>query len=170
PQPNTQLPLLPPPTPLTTPEANLAPTGKFIVLRGNKLIEGTATVSGDKVIVKQGAIDRPFPKAEVLFVGESRDDVYRFMLARVPATDPAARLTVAKWCMLSGLREQALGEAREILKLQPGNAGATELARSLEESLKQFPADGSTPKPQGGTLVTDPEPDITAEAATSFAS
>lgn len=170
PQSKNQLPLLPPPTLLPTPEANLAAAGKFIVLRGNKLIEGTATVSGDKVIVRQGALDRPFPKADVLFVGESRDDVYRFMLARVSATDPAARLSVAKWCMLSGLREQALGEAREILKLQPGNAAATDLARSLEESLRQFPPDGSTPKPQGGALVSEPEADVTAEGATSFAS
>lgn len=163
---------LPAPTPLPTPEVKLAPSGKFIVLKGNKLIEGTASVAGEKVVVRQGALDRPFPKADVQFVGDTRDDVYRFMLAKVPATDPAARLSVAKWCMTSGLREQALVEAREVLKLQPGNASAADVARSLEESLKQFPPDGSTPttRPLGGTLVTEPEPDVTAEGATAFAS
>lgn len=161
---------LPNPTPIPQPDAKLSSGGMFIVLKGNKLIEGNATVTGDKVILRQGALERSIPKADVLFVGQTRDEVYRFMLATVPATDPVARLSVAKWCLLSGLREQGLVEAREVLKLQPGNTAAADIARSLEESLRQFPSDGSVPRPPGGTLVAEPDLDVTPEGATTFAS
>lgn len=160
---------LPPPTPLSAPPVQLTSSGQFVVLKGNKLIEGTVTVTGEKVVVRQGVLDRSLSKADVHYIGQTRDDVYRFMLSQVSATDPSARLAVARWCMLNGLREQALTEAREVLKLQPTNTAAADVARSLEESLKQFPADGSLPKPSGGRLVTEPEPDVTPESSTTFA-
>jgi hypothetical protein len=173
------LPTLPSPTPIKPgldmlkpePAANLAPAGKFIVLRGNKLIEGAVIANGDKIIVRRGTLDRSFAKADVLYVAESRDEVHRFMLATVPANNPDARLMVAKWCTLNGLREQALVEARAILKLAPGHRGAADLARSMEESLRQFPGNGSQPKTQGALVtVHEPEPDITPEAASTFVS
>jgi hypothetical protein len=72
------------------------------------------------------------------------------------------------------LREQALTEAREILKLDARNTAAAEMARSLEESLKAFPADGSAPvaaaKTPGGALVAEIEPDVTPEGAAAFVS
>jgi hypothetical protein len=166
---------LPAPTPL--PAEGGAPPGaggKFVILKGHKLIEGAVTVTADQVIVRQGSLDRPFPKSEVLQVAETRDDVYQFMLGRVKADDPVARLAVARWCMYSGLREQALTEAREVLRLRPGDTTAADMARSLEESLKLFPADGSAPvvaaKPAEGRLVTTGAvADVTPEGASSFA-
>jgi hypothetical protein len=168
---------LPAPTPFTPgldslhpePQANLAPTGKFVVLKGNRLVEGTVKLQGDKVIVRQGALDRGFARADVLCLADSRDAVYQFMRSKAgEAID--SRLAVAKWCTLNGLREQALAEARDILKAQPAHRGASDLARSLESSLKQFPADGSRPRPEGALVTVDePAGDVTADAATTFA-
>ena len=102
-------------------------------------------------------------------MADTRDEVYRFMLAKVDATNADARLAVAKWCTLHGLREQALTEAREIVKLQPTHRGAADLARSMEESLRQFPPEGSTQKPRGSLVtVIEPEVDVAPEAAASF--
>ncbi len=144
------------------------------MVKGDKFIEGSVLVAGEKAIIRRGSLDSPIPKTDILFVAETKDEVYRFMLAKVKPTDAVARLKVARWCMFAGLRDQALTEAREVLKIQPSNAGAAELARSLEESLKEYPGDGSTPvpaKPPAGTLVTtEPEPDVTPEGATTFAS
>jgi len=168
---------LPAPTPFTPgldslqpePQADLAPTGKFVVLKGNRLVEGTVKLLGDKVIVRQGSLDRGFAKADVLCLADSRDAVHQFMRSRAGDTIDS-RLAVAKWCTLNGLREQALAEVRDILKAQPTHRGASELARSLESSLKQFPADGSRPKPEGALVTVDePAADVTAEAATTFA-
>jgi hypothetical protein len=167
------LPILPPPT-RQQPSAAGPGSGKFIVLKGNKLVEGSVSVAGEKAVLRQGSFEREMPKTDVLFVAETKDDVYRFMLAQVPATDAAARLGVARWCMFAGLREQALVEAREVLKIQPINASAAQMVRSLEESLKLAPPDGSAPvvavRPPGGVLETELDVDLTAEGATTFAS
>jgi hypothetical protein len=169
---------LPAPTPFTPgldslhpePAAKLPPTGKFVVLKGNRLVEGTAKIQGDKVIVRQGALDRSFARADVLCLADSRDGVYQYMRSKA-GNNVDSRLAVAKWCTFNGLREQALNEAREILKLQPTHRGATDLARSVEESLRQFPANGSRPKSEGALVtVEEPAADVTAEAATTFIS
>ncbi|MFM8274184.1 MAG: hypothetical protein ACKODX_17895, partial [Gemmata sp.] len=169
-------------TPTTHPDAVVSDS-KYVVLKDDKIIEGPVSLRGDVVVVRQGSLDRPFSKSQVQFVADSKDDVYRFMLAKVPADDTAARLGVARWCMFAGLREQALVEAREIEKLQPGHAGAAALARSLELSLKQFPS-AKAPKMELPArpafpvdlktapmppVAPDPEPDVTAEAAKQFA-
>ena len=179
------------PTEARAPEA-LAVTGRFVVLQENKLIEGAVSVAEDTVFVTQGAIKRKFPKSQVQFVGDSRDEVHRFMAAKVPATSAAGRLQVARWCMFNGLREQALAEAREVQKIRPTSvegdrvqAAARDLARSLELSLQQFPVETAAkmtapaaptfpaelaPAPVRPTppAVLDPEPDVSPEAALVF--
>ncbi|MDB5310531.1 MAG: hypothetical protein JWO38_4733 [Gemmataceae bacterium] len=137
--------LLPAPTPVPAPV--LPSVGTIVVLQDGKLVEGTVTKSGDKVIVRKGAVDQPFAADKVQYIGTSKDDVYRFMLGKVKPDDAAGRLRVARWCMFNGLREQALGEAREVVRLQPTNTAAADMARALDESLRLFPADGSAPKP-----------------------
>lgn len=166
----------------TRTQAAPLPGTKYVVMKGDKIIEGTVSLRGDEVIVREGAIDRPFAKSQVQFVADSKDDVYQFMLAKVSASDAAARLKVARWCMLSGLREQALTEAREVQKLKPNSSDAADLVRSLELSLQQFPPEGA-PKmtaPVAPTLpaelsgrpvvpVTEPEPEVAPEVLNLFA-
>ncbi|QJW99152.1 hypothetical protein [Frigoriglobus tundricola] len=183
--------LKPVPADVRAPEA-LAVTGRFVVLQENKLIEGAVSVSDDTVFVNQGAITRKFPKGQVQFVADSRDEVHRFMVAKVPAASAAARLQVARWCMFNGLREQALAEARAVQKLpydqriveqtRVHNAAA-DLARSLELSLKQYPVETAAvmaapaaptfpaelaPARPAPPVVLDPEPDVSPEAALVF--
>ena len=171
------LPTAPPPTgaplPAPTPIAN--PT-KFVVLQDGKLVEGIVTTTDEKVTVRQGAIDRPFKKSDVQFAGDTKDDVYRFLLGKVKPTDTAGRLAVARWCMLNGLRPQALAEAREVAKLQPTNTAAADMVRSLEESLRLYPGDGTIAAVPTGVIpapnpaaAAEPEADVSAEAATVFA-
>jgi hypothetical protein len=186
---------LPAPRPLpplgsdTLPKAPLEPLAggaKFVLLKDDKLIEGASvSVSGDTVYVRQGALERPFHKSHVQFVAPGRDEVYKFMLAKVPANDLNARLKVAQWCMFSGMREQALAEAHELLKLQPNNVTVADMIRSLEASLRQFPP-ANAPKMSAPEVPTfpaelntlpppippavDSEPDVTPEAALVFGS
>jgi mono/diheme cytochrome c family protein len=116
------------------------PGTKFVLLKGDRLIEcSSAAPNGDVWVVRQGALDRALPKGEVQFVGDSRDAIYKHVLGRVKADDAGARLQVARWCMYVGMREQALAEAREVQKLDPKNGTAADMIRSLELSLKQFP-------------------------------
>ncbi len=170
----------------TQPREPLATAGKYVLLKDDKLIEGGVTVNGDTILVRQGALDRPFTKSQVQFVAASHDEVYKFMLAKVSANDAAARLKVARWCMFSGLREQALVEAREVQKLQPNATAAADMIRSLELSLQQFPPEGAAkmtapavptfpvelrPAPLPAPVppaAVEPEPDVSPEAALVF--
>ena len=77
--------------------------------------------------------------------------------------------------MYNGLREQAFVEAKEVVKLQPDHKLAAELARTMEESIRLFNADGSTkveatPKADGPLLPksVEADPEIAAEAAAAF--
>ncbi len=196
----TPKPVIPPaPTPLPAPKllpvpgSDVAPrpaaneppgdAGKFVVLNDNKLVEGSGvSIEGNTIRVRQGALDRPFHKSQVQFVASSKDEVYKFMLAKVSADDLSGRLKVARWCMFSGMREQALVEAQAIQKLQPTSTAAADLVRSLELSLRQFPPAGApkmiaperptfpvelrTPEPP----ASEPEPDVTPEASLVFGS
>ncbi len=160
------LPSVPPPTPVTggTPQPSSTQTltveRQFVVLKDEKLIEGQVTQNGEKVIVRQGALDRPFAKADVLFVGKSKDDVYRYMMGKASATDPVARLKVAKWCMFHGMRSQALTEAREVVRLDAKNASALQMVRTLEESLEKFPEAGTAPSPKSGPTANPNGPTL----------
>ena len=53
--------LLPPPTPAQ-------PSGQVVILKDDKIVEGTVTVIGEKIIVRQGAIDRTLKKDEYFHI------------------------------------------------------------------------------------------------------
>ncbi len=180
--PAQKLPAVPPPTKLNPPTPFVPPEapgiGSVVLLQNGKLVEGTVTEAAGKVIVRRGSIDQPFPKDDVQFIGKSKDDCFKHLLGKVKVDDAPGRFKLARWCMYNGLREQALGEAKEVVKLQPNHGAAVEMARALEESLRLFNADGSSktevpaaPKGNGPVLpkAVDADPEIVAEAAVAFA-
>lgn len=186
PVPAPSAPQTPSPLPLPTPTP-VADAANYLILQDGKLVEGTVTVKGDVVVVRQGALDRPFPRVQVQFIGTTKDDVYRHVLGRVNADDVPGRLKVAQWCMFNGMREQALAEARELTKLQPTSTVAADMVRSLEESLRKFPPAGTAvvppapprippavpmvpPTPISGVhdSVPDAEPEVAPEAVAAF--
>ena len=179
-----RLPAVPPPTPVqpggdARPLAapNPVPADRQVVLLADgKLVEGVVTAAGEKVVVRRAGGDQVYAADQVQFVGASKDAAYRFLKAKAEPGDAAGRVRLARWCMLGGMREQALEEAREAAKLQPGNAAATGMVRTLEESLRLYPGDGSTPaRPatpphQGADAPRSPSPEVevTPEAASAF--
>jgi hypothetical protein len=142
------------------------------------------------VTVRRGAIENTYPKDKVQLVAASKDEVYQQILTKVPPGDAAARMKLAKWMLFAGMREQARREALEVVKLQPTNTAAAEMARSLEESLRRFPENGKlaaeappdaapkcpnpgvhtpgSPPPTIPPAVIDPEPAVTPDAAAAF--
>ncbi|MBN9524483.1 hypothetical protein J0H58_39215, partial [bacterium] len=175
---------LPPPLPVTptTPPS----VGSVVVLQDGKVVEGHVSRTADKVVVRRGVINQPFPKEQVKYVAASKDEAYRLALKDTKPDEPAARLRLARWCMYNGMRENALAEAKEVVRLEPANRTAAELVRTLEESLRLYPGDGTTrvtppavqpaapglpavpPPPATPPVVTVPEPDIAPEAVVAF--
>lgn len=152
-------PALPLPTPIAQPAR--PSVGQAILLQDGKIVEGTVAKEGEKVIVRRGVIDQPFEKDKVQFIGESKDGVYRYLLGKLKPDDADGRFKLARWCVFNGMREQALTEVREVVKLQPQHALAREMARTLEESIRLFNADGS-PTNAPATPGTSPAPGLPA--------
>jgi hypothetical protein len=154
-------PALPLPTPIAQPAR--PSVGQAILLQDGKIVEGAVAKEGDKVIVRRGVIDQPFEKDKVQFIGESKDDVYRFLLGKLKPDDADGRFKLARWCVFNGMREQALTEVREVVKLQPQHALAQEMVRTLEESIRLFKADGSpTNAPATPPALNPPAPELPA--------
>ncbi|HEY3788100.1 MAG TPA: hypothetical protein VGL71_04555, partial [Urbifossiella sp.] len=176
------IPNVPPPAPLGAPTPFVPPTppsiGSIILLKDGKMVEGAVTQSTDMVVVRRGSIDQPFARDQVQFIGKSKDECYRHLLGTVKADDAPGRFKLARWCMYNGLRELALGEAKEVVKLQPNMTAAAEMARALEESIRLFNPDGTAKieapaAPKVGAPVlpkaVEADPEIVPEAATAFA-
>jgi len=176
------LPNVPPPAPLGQPTPLVPPAspgvGSVVLLTDGKMVEGTVTLAGEKVLVRRGSIDQPFAQDQVQYIGKTKDDCYKHLLGKTKADDAPGRFKLARWCMYNGLREQALAEAKEVVKLQPNHALAAEMARTLEESIRLFNGDGTSkvpaadaPKPGWPALpkAVESDPEIAAEAAAAFA-
>lgn len=200
--PSVKLPAVPPPSsapgatlPTPTPYVPPAPPslGSVVLLQDGKLVEGHVTQTADKVIVRRGSIDQPFPKDQVQHIGKTKADAYQFLLGKLKPDDTQGRFKLARWCMYNGLREQALAEARQVVKDQPNHTAAADMARALEESMRLFHPDGTpvNPKPVAATpapalpavppapkgnsgfaappvSVVEPDADVTPEAAIAF--
>jgi len=185
------LPQVPPPALPLPPPQTVTPTlppsaGSVVVLQDGKVVEGHVSRMEDKVIVRRGGADQKFPTEQVKYVAASKDEAYRLALKDTKADDAASRLRLARWCMVTGMRENALTEAKEAARLEPANRTAVGLVRTLEESLRLFPGDGTVrvtppapppglpavppppPSPPVTPVVTVPELDVAAEAVMAF--
>lgn len=134
---------LPTPSPLPRP----ATSGRVVLLKDDRLLEGEVHEEGDKVILRRGVIDQEFSRSEVMFIGSTREEAYQYRRSQVQEKDIEGRIRLAKWCAYSGLREQGLAEARSAVALDPENGTARELVRILEESLRRFPPQGKNSVP-----------------------
>ena len=186
PEPQPQKPPLqvppPPEPPQTTPRVQppIAPsvqvptTGapRYVILKNNKLVVGQVRLEGDEVVIRQGALDRRWSKAEVITVVKDAQAVWQTLRKQIPDENLAARLALARWLMFQGLREQALAEARAIVQQDPQQKQAQDLARSLELSLQQFPSSKQAPSSTaGGQMLADwsHELHLTTQGILSFA-
>jgi hypothetical protein len=179
--PPSPIPTVPPPTPLSPPTPLVAPTapsiGSVVLLDDGKMVEGHVSEAAGKVVVRRGSIDQPFAKDHVQYIGKTKVDCYKFLLGKLKPDDAPGRFKLARWCMYNGLREQALDEAKAVVKLQPDHRLAADMARTMEESIRLFNADGTSkaepaglPRPDGpkSSKVVESEPEIGGEAAASF--
>jgi hypothetical protein len=176
--PPQKLPAVPPPAVLPAPTPLVPPAapgiGSVVLLQDNKLVEGTVTQNGEKILVRRGSIEVPYPKDRVQFIGKSKGECYSHLAGKVKPDDAPGRFKLARWCMYNGLREQALAEAQAVVKLQPNHAMAAELARTMEESIRLFNGDGTSklPPPDAPKPATpkagEAELEVNAEAAAAF--
>ena len=100
---------------------------------GNKLFEGSVIVAGEKAIIRQGSFDRTVAKADLVYIAETKDEVYQHLLSKVPAKDVAA---VGR--AFFGMAQDARG--RDILHAASQQVGLTSDANFVSSDGSEYDA------------------------------
>ena len=94
-------------------------TGKFLVLRNGRTIEGDIQLVGDQYRVGRNGGETLVPANLVLRLFRDTEEAYQFLRGKTDLNDPDERLRLAKWCLDYHLRTQAEEEASVALVLRP---------------------------------------------------
>src|SRR5262245_7976437 len=129
-------------------------TGKFLVLRNGRTLEGDIEHVGEQYRVRRDGAETWIAANLVLRLFRDTEDAYQFLRARTNLNDAADRLRLAKWCLDVRLRERALEEATAASLLRPKDAATQQFLERLRQPPPQTPAAPvAAPAP-----VHEPEP------------
>ncbi|MDR1962837.1 MAG: hypothetical protein LBQ50_03560 [Planctomycetaceae bacterium] len=105
---------------------------RFYLLRTGFLTEGTATNNGKQYILKTNFGTMYVPVANVEFVGETREDVYRYKKGFVNDGNCNELMKFAEWCFSNKLPQQGIAEYQQALKTAPNAVLADVIQKRLE--------------------------------------
>ncbi|MDR2117532.1 MAG: hypothetical protein LBP87_14240 [Planctomycetaceae bacterium] len=105
---------------------------QFYLLRTGFLTEGTATNDGKQYLLKTNFGTMSVPVANVEFVGETREDVYRYKKGFTNNRDCKELIKLAEWCFNNKLTQQGIAEYQLALQAAPNTILADVIRKRLE--------------------------------------
>jgi hypothetical protein len=132
-----------------------AATGRVLLLANEHTLEGDIERDGDQYRVRRALGETWVPADQVLCLCASHAEAYAFLCTRANLRDADERLRLARWCLLYGLRAQALAEATAAVELRPHMAEGRLLLRNLQRSMAAAadqPAPGSKIEDRGSRI------------------
>ncbi len=139
--------------------------GKVLVLDSERTLEGDIERVGSQYRVRRTVGETWIPGERVLQLCPDVAAAYGFLRGRANLNDADERLRLAEWCREHGLREQALAEVREAVRLRPNHASTRRLLAHLQQEPLPAPAKPAGPVPE----ATAPQVDLTADCLGMFA-
>jgi hypothetical protein len=153
----------PGPPPTATPR-----TGKVLVLKNERTMEGDVEQVGDRYRLRRQAGETWIPADAVLCLCASLPDAYAYLRKRANLEDADERLRLAGWCLRNGLRPQALAEVQAAVDLRPDHEETRRLLHRLQHSSQT--AAPPPPAPAREEELPEPPPvELTAESLGLFA-
>jgi hypothetical protein len=116
---------------------------QVLLFKSGRTIEGQIDETETHYVVTRATGKVEIPKAEIEFVADDLDDVYRYKLERINDAKPDDHFRLAQWCLLVNLRERAAEELERCLVVDPNSARAKGLLENLRRAPK--PAGKSNP-------------------------
>jgi hypothetical protein len=116
------------------------PAAGVLLLDNQRILQGEVERRGDQYLVRRDGGETAVPAARVLAALPDLDAAYRFLREKTDANDVDARLRLARWCDMNGLRAQAAAEAKTALDLSPGRA-------IVQATYQQFERKAAAPAP-----------------------
>jgi hypothetical protein len=140
--------------------------GKVLVLDNEHTLEGDIERVGTQYRVRRLVGETWVPGDRVLRLCPDLPTAYTFLRNRSNLNDADERLRLAEWCRQHALREQALAEVQEAVRLRPQHGPS----RRLLEHLLQLPTKVETAaKPAAAEPVLPVTPvDLTADSLGLF--
>jgi hypothetical protein len=142
-------------------------SGKVLILKTKYTMEGDIERVGDRYRVRRNQGEMWVPAARVLTVTSSLTDAYHYLRGQINLGDPDERLSLARWCRVNNLAEQALAELQAADKLRPDHKETRRLLQHWQQMpLTALPKTAAKPK-------SDDEPppvEVTTEALGLFVS
>lgn len=120
-----------------------APANRVLMLQNGRLVSGRISESpgGYRVDVEKGTM--LIPTSQVMFEATDAHEAYRELQRRMPEKTAEYHVALARWCLTNQMRDGALSELREALKLEPSNSTASSMLQRLQKELESE----SMPKP-----------------------
>jgi hypothetical protein len=152
-----------------------------LVLENEHTMEGDIERSGNQYRIRRAVGETWVPADQVLCLCASYEEAYAFLCTRTNLRDADERLRLARWCLLYGLRTQALAEATAAVELRPGMPEGRHLLSSLQRSAaaaacppSPLTASGDAPRNSAGDEAEPPVSllpplDLGVEALSLFA-
>lgn len=141
--------------------------GRVLILENDRTLEGDIARYGDQYSIRRTIGETWMPADKVVALCESYEDAYRMLRGRANLADPDERVRLARWCQRHELREQALAEAAEAVRLKPDHPEARRLLNHLQRPV--LPA--SEPAAPAEVREAEPlgvVPDLGTEALGQF--
>ncbi len=101
---------------------------KFYLLRTGFLMEGMAATEGKNYVIRTDFGTIHVPVTNVEFVGQDKQDIYRYKKGSVDAANCNELMKFAEWCLSHGLKSEGVSEYERALKVAP-NPTLTEVIR-----------------------------------------
>ncbi len=107
---------------------------KYYLLRTGFLLEGTATAEGKNFAIRTDFGTIHVPVTNVEFVGQTKQDIYRYKKNSVDAANSNELMKLAEWCLSHRLTKESLFEYGRALHVAPNSTLAGVIRRRLQEA------------------------------------
>ncbi|MDR2169863.1 MAG: hypothetical protein LBP59_06960 [Planctomycetaceae bacterium] len=129
---------------------------KYFLLKTNYIIEGDAKNDGKNYDIKTSYGKVKIPVNNVAYIGQSRNDVYKYKKAQINPASGADLMKFAEWCASSNFLTEAIVEYENALALTNDNVAADIIRQRINSIKKNMPdSDQSTDNSNLNELYID---------------
>lgn len=120
--------------------ANAQELGSILLLKNERVLEGTIYRLGDFYQVRMGSESKvSIPSDQVAFVGKTKLEAYDFLRSQVETWTPGEHFQLTRWCLLNDLLDQATAHYQHVSKTHGHYVRVKQLGKELEQKLLEVP-------------------------------
>jgi hypothetical protein len=160
---------VPPWAVLRAAEPGARTTGRVLILKNERVLEGDVRRVGDDYCIRRAVGEVWVPAEKVLCLCASWEEAYAQLKTQANLGDPDERLRLARWCQLHALRKEALAEVTAALQLRPNHAESRNLQNLLKRRVAAAAVPANPPRPEPGSPANPlPPVDLNTDSLSAF--